>query len=61
MASARVITPAHEVPGELLVGESSLYFVAEDKHLCSVSYLFHQKIGSNFFVDSGCWQYHLAV
>lgn len=37
MAPARVVTPAHEIPGELLVGESSLYFVAEDKHLCSVS------------------------
>lgn len=36
MAAARVVTPAHEVPGELLLGEFSLYFVADDKHLCSV-------------------------
>lgn len=27
MASARIVTPAHEILGELLVGETSLYFV----------------------------------
>ena len=27
MATARIITPSIEVPGELLIGESCLYFV----------------------------------
>nr|CAD7196152.1 unnamed protein product [Timema douglasi] len=30
MCTARVVTPANEVPGELLIGESCLYFVADD-------------------------------
>jgi hypothetical protein len=29
MCPAKVITPATEVPGELLIGESCLYFVAD--------------------------------
>jgi hypothetical protein len=29
MCPAKVITPAAEVPGELLIGESCLYFVAD--------------------------------
>ncbi|XP_068085277.1 lysosomal-trafficking regulator [Anabrus simplex] len=33
MCTARVITPANEVPGELLIGESCLYFVADDSVL----------------------------
>jgi len=36
MSAAKIITLAHEVPGELLLGDSSLYFVADDRHLCSV-------------------------
>ena len=33
MCTAKVITPANEVPGELLIGESCLYFVADDSML----------------------------
>ncbi|XP_069691772.1 lysosomal-trafficking regulator isoform X2 [Periplaneta americana] len=33
MCAAKVITPANEVPGELLIGESCLYFVADDSML----------------------------
>jgi hypothetical protein len=29
MCPAKVITPATEVPGEMLIGESCLYFVAD--------------------------------
>ncbi|GFG30500.1 hypothetical protein Cfor_08123, partial [Coptotermes formosanus] len=33
MCTAKVITPANEVPGELLIGESCLYFVPDDSML----------------------------
>uniref|UniRef100_A0A1B6DVR8 Lysosomal-trafficking regulator n=1 Tax=Clastoptera arizonana TaxID=38151 RepID=A0A1B6DVR8_9HEMI len=33
MAAAKIITPAYEVPGELLIGESCLYFVPSNEYL----------------------------
>lgn len=29
MSTARVVTPAREIPGEVLIGESCLYFVPD--------------------------------
>lgn len=31
MVSARIVTPAQDIPGELLIGESSLYFVPNNE------------------------------
>ncbi|KAL0267522.1 UNVERIFIED_CONTAM: hypothetical protein PYX00_009770 [Menopon gallinae] len=32
MSLAKVVTPSTEIPGELLIGETCIYFVADDRH-----------------------------
>lgn len=43
MTTARIVTPAHDLPGELLIGETCIYFVHDDlspgaSELCLVFY-----------------------
>ncbi|GLH06434.1 Neurobeachin [Gryllus bimaculatus] len=54
MCPARVITPANEVPGELLIGESCLYFVADDSILGTD---LSEVTAGSLDVSSTAWQF----
>ncbi|XP_063221149.1 lysosomal-trafficking regulator isoform X2 [Bacillus rossius redtenbacheri] len=54
MCTARVVTPANEVPGELLIGESCLYFVADDSVIDTD---LHQVTAGSLDVSSTAWQF----